>query len=156
MLITMLPKARHRYTLWARQSKPGPKPDFLDTILILSFYLWHNLLSGMIRQIIFKGINRLRCFIPGRFTMATNIRVEPLEEPAAAKVQKDCRSPTYHTASVRVFPSGCAHTSFFLQHAQRFRDFEIREDDVWIVTYPKCGKHKTYYCWILTDAAYTN
>jgi hypothetical protein len=76
--------------------------------------------------------------------MTTNIRVEPLEDPVAAKLEKDCRSPVYPAASVRVFPSGCAHTSFFLQHAERFRDFEIREDDVWVVSYPKCGEHKCY------------
>jgi hypothetical protein len=74
--------------------------------------------------------------------MATDIRVEPLKEPTAAKLQKECRSSIYPAASVRVFPSGCAHTAYFLQYAERFRNFEIREDDVWVVSYPKCGKHK--------------
>jgi hypothetical protein len=74
--------------------------------------------------------------------MATDIRVEPLKEPAAAKLQEECRSSIYPAASVRVFPSGCAHTAYFLQYAERFRNFEIREDDVWVVSYPKCGKHE--------------
>jgi hypothetical protein len=74
--------------------------------------------------------------------MATDIRVEPLEDDIASKLREECRSPIYPAASVRVFPSGCAHTAYFLQYAERFRDFEIREDDVWIVSYPKCGKHK--------------
>jgi hypothetical protein len=73
--------------------------------------------------------------------MATDIRVEALEEPSAVKLREECRSPIYPVASVRVYPSGCAHTTYYLQYAQRFRDFEIREDDVWIASYPKCGKH---------------
>jgi hypothetical protein len=74
--------------------------------------------------------------------MATDIRVEPLKEPAATKLQEECRSSIYPAASVRVFPSRCAHTAYFLQYAERFRNFEIREDDVWVASYPKCGKHK--------------
>jgi hypothetical protein len=72
--------------------------------------------------------------------MTTDIRVEPLEEPIAAKLRGQCKSPIYPAASVRVYPSGCAHTEYFLKHAQRLRDFEIRGDDVWIISYPKCGK----------------
>jgi hypothetical protein len=86
--------------------------------------------------------------------MATDIRVEPLEDPAAEKLREECRSPIYPTASVRVFPSGCAHTSYFLQYAQSFRDFEIREDDVWVVSYPKCGKHK-YAAVVQNEDLYT-
>ena len=74
--------------------------------------------------------------------MATDTRTEPLDEPIAVKLQQQCRSPFYPAASVRVFPSGCAHTSYFSKYAERFRNFEIREDDVWVVSYPKCGKHK--------------
>jgi hypothetical protein len=87
--------------------------------------------------------------------MATDIRVEPLKEPAAAKLQEECRSSIYPVASVRVFPSGCAHTAYFLQYAERFRNFEIREDDVWIVSYPKCGKHKYAVLLFIQDNATT-
>ncbi|XP_069674635.1 luciferin sulfotransferase-like [Periplaneta americana] len=69
----------------------------------------------------------------------TDIRVEALEEPIAAKLREECRSDTYPAASVRVFPSGCAHTDCYQKSAERFRDFEIREDDVWVASYPKCG-----------------
>jgi hypothetical protein len=84
----------------------------------------------------------LHALIPELFTMATDIRVEPLKEPIAAKLREECRSSIYPAASVRLFPSGCAHTAYFLQYAERFRDFEVRQDDVWVVSYPKCGKHK--------------
>jgi len=74
--------------------------------------------------------------------MATDLRMEPLEDPIAVKLRQECRSPIYPVASVRVFPSGCAHTSEFSKYAERFRSFEIREDDVWVASYPKCGKRK--------------
>lgn len=74
--------------------------------------------------------------------MATDVRMEPLEEPIAVKLQKECRSVIYPAASVRLFPSGCAHTPYFSKYAERLRNFEIREDDVWVVSYPKCGKRK--------------
>ncbi|KAJ9583707.1 hypothetical protein L9F63_021952, partial [Diploptera punctata] len=71
--------------------------------------------------------------------MATNITFEDLDEPIAAKLRKECKSPIYPAASVRINPSGCAHTDLYRQHAERFRDFQIRENDVWIASYPKCG-----------------
>jgi hypothetical protein len=75
--------------------------------------------------------------------MATEIRTETLKDPVAVKLLQECRSPIYPAASVRVFPSGCAHTPYFFKYAERFRDFEIREDDVWIASYPKCGKRRS-------------
>ena len=27
----------------------------------------------------------------------------------------------------------------FAENAKLFRDFEVKEDDIWVVTYPKCG-----------------
>lgn len=71
--------------------------------------------------------------------MTTNITFEELDEPIAAKIRKECKSPIYPAASVRVYPSGCAHTELYKQHAERFRDFKIRENDVWVCSYPKCG-----------------
>jgi hypothetical protein len=84
--------------------------------------------------------------------MATDIRTEPLEEPIAVKLRQECRSHIYPAASVRVFPSGCAHTAYFPKYAERFRNFEIREDDVWIVSYPKCGKRKRSYVAVVQNS----
>ncbi|PSN38744.1 Sulfotransferase family cytosolic 1B member 1 [Blattella germanica] len=68
-----------------------------------------------------------------------DITCEELTEEIAERLRENCRSPIYPAASVRVQPSGCVHTALYSQHANRFRDFSIREDDVWVASYPKCG-----------------
>ena len=30
---------------------------------------------------------------------------------------------------------------YFQEYAERIKNFEVREDDVWVVTFPKCGKY---------------
>jgi hypothetical protein len=104
-----------------------------------------NILYGVTcRRTMICLVSTLRhlAVIPDQFAMATDIRTEPLEEPIAAKLLQQCKSPIYPAASVRVFPSGCAHTAYFPKYAERFRNFKIREDDLWVVSYPKCGKRK--------------
>lgn len=34
---------------------------------------------------------------------------------------------------------GCYMPYKFLEEEQRMRDLEVFEDDVWVLTYPKCG-----------------
>lgn len=33
----------------------------------------------------------------------------------------------------------CVLNEPYIKYAERVKIFEVREDDVWIVTYPKCG-----------------
>ena len=48
---------------------------------------------------------------------------------------------TYYTEGlVRGVPGGFVLTPEYAKHAEQLRNFQPRSDDVWIVTYPKCGK----------------
>ena len=41
---------------------------------------------------------------------------------------------------IKIWPPGCAIFAEFRHHAEKIRNFTVREDDVWIITYPKCGE----------------
>lgn len=47
--------------------------------------------------------------------------------------------PSYAGVS-RGQPGGFILSDYFLRHAERLYRFEPRRDDVWIVTFPKCGE----------------
>lgn len=40
---------------------------------------------------------------------------------------------------IKIQPSGCVLFSEYRKHMERVRRLEVRPDDVWIITYPKCG-----------------
>jgi len=41
---------------------------------------------------------------------------------------------------IRVWPPGCVISAEFQHHAEKIRKFTVKEDDVWIITYPKSGE----------------
>ena len=41
---------------------------------------------------------------------------------------------------IKIWPPGCAILAEFQHHAEKIRKFTVREDDVWIITYPKSGE----------------
>ncbi|XP_066994996.2 luciferin sulfotransferase [Anabrus simplex] len=58
----------------------------------------------------------------------------------------------YSKGSVRVSPSDCILPVRYKQFADRIKNFEVREDDVWIITYPKCGTTWTQeMVWLLMN-----
>ena len=40
----------------------------------------------------------------------------------------------------------CYMTKRYREEEQRIRDFTVCEDDVWVLTYPKCGKYVFFFC----------
>nr|CAD7406773.1 unnamed protein product [Timema cristinae] len=61
-----------------------------------------------------------------------------LVNPAADKILQRSRSPTYPVGSLVVQPPGCVHTKLYRDYVDEIREFEVREDDIWIVSFPKC------------------
>ncbi|XP_066994281.2 luciferin sulfotransferase [Anabrus simplex] len=45
----------------------------------------------------------------------------------------------FNRGSCRFGPKGCLLPAPYTDHVQKLKNFEVREDDVWIVTFPKCG-----------------
>ena len=41
---------------------------------------------------------------------------------------------------IRVWPPGCVISEEFQHHAEKIRKFTVKEDDVWIITYPNSGE----------------
>nr|CAD7442994.1 unnamed protein product [Timema bartmani] len=62
-----------------------------------------------------------------------------LVKPTADKILQRSRSPTYPVGSLVVQPPGCVHTKLYRDYVDEIREFEVREDDIWVVSYPKCG-----------------
>lgn len=48
---------------------------------------------------------------------------------------------------------GCFLPLTFANHAERFKNFKVREDDIWIISYPKTGTTWTVeMAWILMNS----
>nr|CAD7402045.1 unnamed protein product [Timema poppensis] len=56
-----------------------------------------------------------------------------LVNPAADKILQRSCSPTYPVGSLVVQPPGCVHTKLYRDYVDEIREFEVREDDIWIV-----------------------
>ncbi|XP_049841721.1 luciferin sulfotransferase-like [Schistocerca gregaria] len=67
-----------------------------------------------------------------------SLRAEKLRSPLAVKFVSSVRGPLRED-HVRVRPPGCVLPARYMRDARRILDLEVRPDDVWIVTLPKCG-----------------
>lgn len=67
------------------------------------------------------------------------LRFEPLKDELSTELQGLCRG-AMPAGDVRVYPSGTVITSAFQASAQEILDLEVREDDIWVISFPKCGE----------------
>lgn len=103
----------------------------------------------MCEKIPFTCKHSSRCFY---FQVAapaddTYLTYHPLKDDLSSQVSSDCSLMT--PADFMVGPSNCVLPKNYSNYAKRIRDLEVREDDVWVVSFPKCGKYCTFIFKIL-------
>ena len=74
----------------------------------------------------------------------TDVRFSLLEKSLSAEFLADF--PSYVQGLVRGDPGGLILTQKYADTADKYLNFTLRSDDVWIVTYPKCGNFDAGRC----------
>ncbi|KAL1455397.1 hypothetical protein WDU94_009492 [Cyamophila willieti] len=67
------------------------------------------------------------------------LEFEDINDELTKKIDEKCKPGLMPVASIRVIPSNCVMPREFKPYAERLMNFEVREDDVWVISYPKCG-----------------
>ena len=67
----------------------------------------------------------------------TSVRFPVLEKSLSAEFLADF--PNYVHGLVRSDPGGFVLTRKYAENADKYLNFPLRSDDVWVVTFPKCG-----------------
>jgi hypothetical protein len=67
------------------------------------------------------------------------LQYEVLRGPLVDKF-KTANQTLHDDGLIKIWPPGCAMFAEFRHHAEKIRKFTVREDDVWIITYPKSGE----------------
>ena len=75
------------------------------------------------------------------------VKIEELEENQSYKKFID-KQHAYKRGFVRLMPYNQIMPKDYINHAKRIHDFNIREDDVWISSFPKCGRRTL--CFVFT------
>lgn len=52
----------------------------------------------------------------------------------------------YEDGLVRSEPGGFVMTPAYGRNAKKIYDMQPRTDDVWLLTFPKCGNHQPHFC----------
>lgn len=63
----------------------------------------------------------------------------PLKDDIILQVDSACQGAMPAGQGI-VSPPGIVLNKNFTNYAQRILDLEVRDDDVWLVSYPKCGE----------------
>lgn len=75
--------------------------------------------------------------------LSNGVYAEELSGPTYEKFNKDMVS--FKTGFVRVQPHNQVLPRCFLKHEKRIKEFQVRDDDVWVASFPKCGNDGQSY-----------
>ena len=67
------------------------------------------------------------------------VEVEKLDENESYKKFLS-KQNAYKEGFIRLLPYNQIMPKEYIKYAKRIYDFEIKDDDVWISSFPKCGK----------------
>uniref|UniRef100_A0A1B6K560 Sulfotransferase domain-containing protein n=1 Tax=Homalodisca liturata TaxID=320908 RepID=A0A1B6K560_9HEMI len=81
----------------------------------------------------------------------TELRFEPMTDELILQLQELCQG-AMPAGEMKVYPSGSVLTRAYQGYAHQILDMEVREDDIWIITFPKCGTTWTQeMVWLLKN-----
>ena len=71
------------------------------------------------------------------YTLSDGVTFEEYSGPLYEKFNKDIGS--FQEGFVRILPYDQMLPRCFLKYQKKIKDFEVRSDDVWVCSFPKCG-----------------
>lgn len=67
------------------------------------------------------------------------VTIEELSDELSSEMKGYCQG-ILPTAEVKISPPGTLLPGNFPEYMKKIRDLEVREDDVWVISFPKCGE----------------
>ncbi|XP_075233109.1 luciferin sulfotransferase-like isoform X2 [Lycorma delicatula] len=61
-----------------------------------------------------------------------------MDDDVSRRMQESCKN-AMAPPEIKLLPSNCVVPANFLNYEQRIRDMDVRPDDVWVCSFPKCG-----------------
>ncbi|XP_046666554.1 luciferin sulfotransferase-like [Homalodisca vitripennis] len=79
------------------------------------------------------------------------LRFEPMKDELSLQLQEFCHG-AMPAGEMKVYPSGSVLTRAYQGYAHQILDMEVREDDIWVITFPKSGTTWTQeMVWLLRN-----
>ncbi|KAG8283881.1 hypothetical protein J6590_007900 [Homalodisca vitripennis] len=79
------------------------------------------------------------------------LQFEPVADQLGLQLQQFCQG-AMPAGEVRIQPSGTVITKAYAECAQEILDLEVRHDDIWVISFPKCGTTWTQeMVWLLKN-----
>ena len=82
------------------------------------------------------------------YTLSDGVTFEEYSGPLYEKFNKDIGS--FEEGFVRILPYDQMLPRCFLKYQNKIKDFEVRSDDVWVCSFPKCGNVFEKKLWLNT------
>jgi hypothetical protein len=68
------------------------------------------------------------------------LKAVSMDDQVSVQLRKNCGREGMPAGEVLVGTSGTALPKKYLDYGDKILDMEVREDDVWVISFPKCGE----------------